>query len=66
MFQWWGGVATRHITMDYFLELTACLSVGAGLLTYHLIPRFREMFIKANLYGVDLNKAGVYRLHKKS
>ncbi len=25
-----------------FLELTAGLSVGAGLLTYHLIPRFRQ------------------------
>jgi hypothetical protein len=43
--------------MNMFLELTAGLSVGAGLLTYHLIPRFRDMFIKANLYGIDLNKA---------
>ncbi len=29
-------------TMNMFLELTAGLSVGAGLLTYHLIPRFRQ------------------------
>jgi UDP-N-acetylglucosamine--dolichyl-phosphate N-acetylglucosaminephosphotransferase len=43
--------------MDYFLELTAAMSVGAGMLTYYLIPRFKDMFIKANLYGVDLNKA---------
>lgn len=43
--------------MEHFLELTAVLSVGAGLLTYQLIPRFRDMFVKANLYGIDLNKA---------
>jgi UDP-N-acetylmuramyl pentapeptide phosphotransferase/UDP-N-acetylglucosamine-1-phosphate transferase len=43
--------------MDNFLEMTAVLSLAAGCLTYYLIPRFREMFIKANLYGVDLNKA---------
>ena len=33
------------------------MSVCGGLLTYHIIPRFREMFIKAHLYGIDLNKS---------
>ena len=44
-------------TMDPFLGLTAAMSVGAGFLTYYIIPRFRDVFIKANLYGIDLNKA---------
>ena len=29
----------------------------AGILTYHVIPKLREMFIKANLFGIDLNKS---------
>lgn len=33
------------------------MSVAAGGLTYHVIPKFRGMFIKANLFGVDLNKS---------
>jgi len=33
------------------------MSVAAGLLTYHVIPKFRPMFIKANLFGIDLNKS---------
>jgi len=43
--------------MFFSLPLTALLSICGGLLTYHVIPKFREMFIKANLYGVDLNKS---------
>ena len=39
------------------LALVAGMSVCGGLLTYHIIPRFREMFIKAHLYGIDLNKS---------
>lgn len=39
------------------LPLVGLVSVCGGLLTYHIIPRFRDMFIKANLYGVDLNKS---------
>ena len=41
----------------FSIEVTAGLSIFAGVLTYHLIPKFSEMFIKANLYGIDLNKS---------
>ena len=39
------------------MELIAGLSGVAGLFTYRVIPKFKEMFIKANLFGIDLNKA---------
>lgn len=39
------------------LEMLTGASVVSGALTYHIIPKFREMFIKANLYGIDLNKS---------
>ena len=39
------------------LPLVGIVSLAGGLLTYYIIPRFREMFIKANLFGVDLNKS---------
>eukprot|EP00088_Acartia_fossae_P049357 TRINITY_DN5433_c0_g1_i9.p1 TRINITY_DN5433_c0_g1~~TRINITY_DN5433_c0_g1_i9.p1 ORF type:complete len:405 (-),score=32.46 TRINITY_DN5433_c0_g1_i9:514-1728(-) len=41
----------------FSLEVTTALSIGAGIVTYHLIPKFSHMFIKANLYGIDLNKS---------
>mgnify|MGYP007048741617 CR=1 FL=1 len=41
----------------FSLELIVGLSGLAGLCTYRVIPKFRDMFIKANLYGIDLNKA---------
>ena len=42
-----------------FLSLpwVTLISVIGGVLTYKIIPKFREMFIKANLFGVDLNKS---------
>eukprot|EP00092_Neocalanus_flemingeri_P041983 GFUD01045732.1.p1 GENE.GFUD01045732.1~~GFUD01045732.1.p1 ORF type:complete len:415 (+),score=114.68 GFUD01045732.1:45-1289(+) len=43
--------------MFFSLSLTTFISVCGGLLTYHVIPKFRDMFIKANLFGVDLNKS---------
>ena len=41
----------------FSIEVTTGLSIGAGILTYHLIPKFSDMFIKANLFGIDLNKS---------
>ncbi|CAK9804602.1 UDP-N-acetylglucosamine--dolichyl-phosphate N-acetylglucosaminephosphotransferase [Anthophora plagiata] len=32
------------------------MSISAYLLTVRLIPRIKHMFIKANLYGIDMNK----------
>ena len=39
------------------VPLVGVASLFGGLLTYHIIPRFRETFIKANLFGIDLNKS---------
>jgi len=41
----------------FSLELIVGLSGLAGLFTFRVIPKFRDMFIKANLFGIDLNKA---------
>lgn len=41
----------------FSLEFLTGVSVAAGTLTYHVIPKFRDMFLKANLFGVDLNKS---------
>lgn len=32
------------------------MSVSVYFLTVRLIPKIKDMFIKANLYGIDLNK----------
>ncbi|XP_065358114.1 UDP-N-acetylglucosamine--dolichyl-phosphate N-acetylglucosaminephosphotransferase [Calliphora vicina] len=43
--------------MNYLcLVLNGVISAGAYLMAIRIIPRFREMFIKANLYGKDLCK----------
>uniref|UniRef100_A0A1B6CB88 UDP-N-acetylglucosamine--dolichyl-phosphate N-acetylglucosaminephosphotransferase n=2 Tax=Clastoptera arizonana TaxID=38151 RepID=A0A1B6CB88_9HEMI len=46
------------IDLEFWLpiSLNCLISVIAYLGTYSLIPKLREMFIKANLYGIDLNK----------
>lgn len=33
------------------------LSVGAYMITARIIPRFRDVFIRANLFGIDLCKS---------
>ena len=47
------------ICFQMFLSLpwVSLISLIGGFVTYKLIPIFKEMFIKANLYGVDLNKS---------
>lgn len=32
------------------------MSICVYFLTVRLIPRIKDMFIKANLYGIDMNK----------
>lgn len=32
------------------------MSIFVYFLTIRLIPRIKDMFIKANLYGIDMNK----------
>jgi len=43
--------------MHLSVPLTAVVSVVGGLVTYSVIPKFRDMFVKAGLFGVDLNKS---------
>lgn len=44
--------------MNYIcLALNGVISAGAYLMAIRIIPRFREMFIKANLFGRDLCKS---------
>lgn len=42
--------------MAVVLLINAAMSVVGGLLTFHLLPKFKETFIKAQLYGVDMSK----------
>lgn len=45
-------------TFIFPLLINFVMSVGAYLLTVRLIPRVKDIFIKANLYGIDMNKSG--------
>lgn len=38
------------------LTINIVISVGAFLATTRIIPKLKDMFLKANLFGVDLNK----------
>lgn len=38
------------------IGISVILSVSAYFVTVNLIPRLKDMFIKSNLYGIDLNK----------
>lgn len=42
--------------MDLRVAINIVISTGAYFLTVNLIPGLKAMFLKANLYGVDLNK----------
>ncbi|KAI4476390.1 hypothetical protein M0802_014876 [Mischocyttarus mexicanus] len=38
------------------LSINVIMSIGAYYFTINLIPRLKDLFIKANLYGIDMNK----------
>jgi UDP-N-acetylglucosamine--dolichyl-phosphate N-acetylglucosaminephosphotransferase len=38
------------------LLINAGLSAAGFLICLNIIPKFRDMFIKANLFGVDMSK----------
>lgn len=40
----------------YILLINIILSVFAFISTFNIIPRLKDMFITANLFGKDLNK----------
>ncbi|XP_015510481.1 UDP-N-acetylglucosamine--dolichyl-phosphate N-acetylglucosaminephosphotransferase [Neodiprion pinetum] len=42
--------------MNYPIYANVLMSVVSYFLTVRLIPKFRDMFIKGNLYGIDMNK----------
>jgi UDP-N-acetylglucosamine--dolichyl-phosphate N-acetylglucosaminephosphotransferase len=46
------------IVKMWFPVLVNCLlSVVAYVVTVRIIPRFKDTFVKANLYGVDMSKS---------
>lgn len=40
------------------LAINVALSIGAGWLTYRLVPAMSPLFIEAKMYGHDINKPG--------
>lgn len=41
----------------YFpIIVNAIMSLGAYVITVKVIPKIRDMFIKANLFGIDMSK----------
>lgn len=40
----------------YILSINILFSIFAFISTYNIIPRLKDMFVSANLYGKDLNK----------
>lgn len=43
-------------TMLFPIFVNGIMSVISYFLTVRLIPKFKEMFIKGNLFGIDMNK----------
>lgn len=42
--------------MLFPLAINTVLSVIAFIATNHLIPNLKDMFIKANVFGIDMSK----------
>jgi UDP-N-acetylglucosamine--dolichyl-phosphate N-acetylglucosaminephosphotransferase len=45
------------ITMWFPIIVNVTVSVVAYVVTVRIIPRFKDMFVKANLYGIDMSKS---------
>jgi UDP-N-acetylglucosamine--dolichyl-phosphate N-acetylglucosaminephosphotransferase len=43
--------------MWFPVVVNSILSAVAYVVTVRIIPRFKDMFVKANLYGVDMSKS---------
>lgn len=50
------------LSVEGTLFINFLLSVIGYGITYHVIPKFRDMFLKANLYGVDLGKGNSVKM----
>lgn len=49
-------IKIKAFKMLISLFCNAFISLIAYIIARKLIPNFKEMFIKANIYGIDLNK----------
>jgi UDP-N-acetylglucosamine--dolichyl-phosphate N-acetylglucosaminephosphotransferase len=45
------------ITMWFPIFVNVVVSVVAYVVTVRIIPRFKDMFVKANLCGIDMSKS---------
>jgi len=43
--------------MWFPIIVNVIVSVVAYAVAVRIIPRFRDMFVKANLYGIDMSKS---------
>lgn len=46
----------KYLKMFFPLIIVAFMSIIAFISTLRLIPMLKEMFIKANLFGIDMSK----------
>jgi len=50
----------RSQTIRLFMNLV--ISMAASLLLYRIMPKFKEMFMKADLKGTDMSKKDKYQM----
>lgn len=50
------------ITKMFPLVICFFMSLMAYHVTYRIIPKIKDMFIKSNLYGIDLNKVSSQKM----
>lgn len=51
-----GMIVNRAWKMLFPIIINLIMSVFAYVVTLRLIPKLRDMFIKANLFGIDMSK----------
>jgi hypothetical protein len=44
------------------LCMNLCISIFGGFVLYKIMPKFKEMFMKADLKGVDMSKKEKYAM----
>lgn len=47
----------KYWKMFFPLIIGAFMSIIAFVVTLRIIPRLKDMFIKANLFGIDMSKS---------
>lgn len=51
------GSVALVIKMWFPIIVNVIMSVVAYVVAVRIIPRFRDMFVNANLYGIDMSKS---------